>query len=211
MMLQMTNPSALWLLLLAIPIVYLSIVNLRTTERVRRWTILIVRLALLIIIVALMCDLKMVARTDRLTVIGLIDTSGSVRQLSNLPIDPDKGIRDHLDYLRQWFRKATDKRRPDDRVGLVIFDGKPIALATPTAGNYNDGGIDRKGSEGTNIAQALRYALAMFPSDTAKRLVLLTDGNETAGDTMAAIAEATGSGGGMGSGGGVSIDLVPIE
>ena len=211
MMLQMTNPSALWLLLLAIPIVYLSIVNLRTTERVRRWTILVVRLVLLIIIVALMCDLKRVARTDRLTVIGLIDTSGSVRQLSNLPIDPDKGIRDHLDYLRQWFRKATEERQPDDRVGLIIFDGKPIALATPTAGNYNDGGIDRKGSEGTNIAQALRYALAMFPPDTAKRLVLLTDGNETAGDTMTAIAEATGSGGGMGDGGGVSIDLVPIE
>ena len=33
--------------------------------------------------------------------------------------------------------------------------------------------------EGTNIAEAIALGLAMFPADTARRLVLVTDGNET--------------------------------
>src|SRR5690606_116853 len=48
-------------------------------------------------------------------------------------------------------------------------------------------------SPGTNIAEAVRLGLAMFPADTAKRLVLVTDGNETDGNVLEAVRQAAGA------------------
>ncbi len=214
--LQINNPMALWLLVLVLPIVFAARWYLQDTERVRRWVITLMRVGLLILLVALLGDLRWVERSDRLTVIGVVDTSGSVRQLAELPLDAREVVlRDNLDFLADWMQRATANKRPDDRVGLIGFDGKPIAFATPTTGEADYSGIDQEQFEGTNIAEALRYALAMIPPDSAGRVVLMTDGNETAGDALAAVRELSGGGGVGGGGGGggssVPIDLVPIE
>lgn len=190
---------------------------MRETEPVRRWTITTIRIVLLALLVVLICDPKRVEKNDRLTVIALVDTSGSIRQFAKLPADPNQNIRDNLDYVRNWLRQAIRNRRPDDRVGLVTFDGRPMALATPTTGEVDDRAIDRRSAEGTNIAEAIRYGTAMFPPDTARRLVLLTDGNETSGDASAALKE---SAAGLAATkpsdnrqliGSIPVDLVPID
>ena len=56
--------------------------------------------------------------------------------------------------------------------------------------------------EYTNLAGAMQRAMAMFPHDAAKRIVLVTDGNQNIGDALEqarAIADA-----------GVSIDVMPV-
>jgi Ca-activated chloride channel family protein len=56
--------------------------------------------------------------------------------------------------------------------------------------------------DGTDIAAALRLASALFPDGYARRIVLLTDGNETAGDAYAAAQVAAVEG--------IPIDVVPL-
>ena len=66
---------------------------------------------------------------DDLTVIGVLDLSGSVKQFAQLPPVPDLGRPSTVEYLRRWFRQATQTRAADDRFGLIVFDGE--ATATP--------------------------------------------------------------------------------
>ena len=57
-------------------------------------------------------------------------------------------------------------------------------------------------TDATNIASALKLAQASFPEDSAKRIVVVTDGNENLGDARLvarSLADA-----------GIGIDVVPI-
>ena len=56
--------------------------------------------------------------------------------------------------------------------------------------------------EFTNLSNAMQRAMAMFPHDAAKRIVIVSDGNQNVGDALEearAIADA-----------GVSIDVMPV-
>src|SRR5262249_61626297 len=50
---------------------------------------------------------------------------------------------------------------------------------------------------------AVRLAMACFPSDTAKRIVLMTDGNQNVGDVMTEVQTASAAN--------VAVDVVPIH
>ena len=86
-----------------------------------------------------------------------------------------------------------------------MFGGEPAIEHPPYDENiqvtYNtESHIDR---EHTNLAAALRLAQATFPEDSARRVVLLTDGNENVGDGLTqarGLAES-----------GIGIDVVPIR
>jgi Ca-activated chloride channel family protein len=153
---------------------------------------------------------------DSLTVIGLLDVSGSVRRFAQPPVSDETDMtetRSYLEYLRQWFRRATQTKAPDDRFGLVVFDGEAVALAAPTTGPYAVDDLDVRTVPGTSIADAIRLGLAMFPADTARRLVLVSDGNETIGDAIEAARQAAGASAGADAltrGRAVPIDVLPI-
>ena len=109
-----------------------------------------------------------------------------------------------VDYVRQEIAKQRDKTR-GDRAGVIVFGGEPAIELPP----YDEDlplvstpkrRIDR---EHTNLAGAMKLAQASFPHDTAKRVVMLTDGNQNIGDALEqarALAEA-----------GIGIDVVPIR
>ncbi|HBS28594.1 MAG TPA: hypothetical protein DEB06_03885, partial [Phycisphaerales bacterium] len=87
-------------------------------------------------------------------------------------------------------------------------------------GGGTGGGADSPGDysldfdlvEGTNIEQALRFARAIVPPDAAARLVLVSDGNETAGDALAAARElaAQRSTGARTAGPALPVDVLPL-
>jgi hypothetical protein len=86
-----------------------------------------------------------------------------------------------------------DEGRLDESIGrLIAFDGQAVAIATPNAGEYFDDNIDMPSVEGTNIADAIRLGMAMFPGDTSRRLVLASSGNQTIGDAIEAARQAAG-------------------
>jgi uncharacterized membrane protein len=186
------------LLLLALVIAPLLVLGWRATlgmDPVRRVLALLLRAALAAALCIMLAGPHLRRTHDHLTVIGLLDTSGSIRRFADLPEIADLGIKSNLEYLRRWFRQATQTKAPDDRFGLIVFDGEAIAISAPTKASYVDDNLDVRFQEGTNIAEAINLGLAMFPADTARRLVLVSDGNETMGSVINAARQAAGAGG----------------
>lgn len=201
------QPQYLLLILLALPVVIAGLRWLVSMSLVRRWSAVILRVALVGLIAAMLAGLSAVRTTDRLAVIGVLDISGSVRRFADGGVGPGGRPVDPIEAARDFFERAAAERGPDDLLGLVVFDGRALAVATPSRAGLAGRPIDLRPVEGTNIADAIRYAAALVPPDTAGRLVLVSDGNQTSGDAVRAAQEVAARGS---IGRGVSIDVVPL-
>ncbi|MCL4196713.1 MAG: VWA domain-containing protein [Phycisphaerales bacterium] len=205
---RIEHPEVLWLLLAALPLGAAGWRLLASGDHVRTAVVVGVRVLVFSLLVFTLAGLSRIEKHDRLTVIALADISGSVRHFADLPPPAEGAAPDPLASMRKWFRDAAPDRRPGDLFGLIVFDGAARAVTAPTsAAHYQDHQFDLSQREGTNIAQAIEFGLAMFPPDSARRLVLFSDGVETAGSALAAAADAAGA---ASSGRGVPIDVVPI-
>ena len=172
-------------LLLLIPALMLTIgLHLGARRRMgsgRRRAALIVRSLLLAALVFALAGFQLVLPVDRLATVFVVDLSDSVG---------NAGREDALAFLRD-----TIKERPDgDVMGIVAFGKGALVERLPAELTE----IDRLGSapvrSATDIGAALRLAAALFPDDAQKRIVLLSDGNDTTGDgqTEAALAASRG-------------------
>jgi uncharacterized membrane protein/Mg-chelatase subunit ChlD len=95
-------------------------------------------------------------------------------------------------------------RQGDDRVGVIVF-GRDAAIEVPPF-DYDvqmtkiETSVD---AEYTNLAAAMKLAQATFPEDAAKRIVMVSDGNQNLGN---ALEQAQGL-----AAAGIGIDVVPIR
>lgn len=206
------EPVWLLVLLAAVPMAWLALRWFLAMSRMRRWSAVCARTLLFAALAALLAGAVSVSRTKRLAVVAVVDVSQSVRRFG----DESASVRaiaaaGAIDAAREALVLATEDRGPEDLLGIVVFDGRALAVATPTRADPLDRPLDFSMADGTDIESALRYASAMIPSDAAGRLVLFSDGNETTGDAKAAAAELvsrlSGAGGGRS---GVPIDVVPL-
>jgi uncharacterized membrane protein len=211
------HPVWLLLLLLAIPIVWLGKRSLASLETSRQWTAIGLRLLVLTIIVFMLAGLQGVKWHNDLTVIAVIDRSESIRRFVKPPTD----LSDHDDsstqqpsideWIKLYLSRSSSERKVDDRLGLVTFDGRPTvrSMPAPTTSDPEDeleSGTLEQPIEGTDVAAGVRLGMAVFPGDTAKRMVLVTDGNDTTGainDLLAVAREAAAAG--------IPIDVLPLE
>ncbi|MHC5002734.1 MAG: VWA domain-containing protein, partial [Planctomycetota bacterium] len=189
---QFDHPVLLLVSLLAVPLLLLGWRAMRGQDALRRTVALGLRAVLLVTLAVMLAGPRAMREHDRLTVIGVLDVSGSIRRFAELPPAEDLVSASSVQRLRAWLRDATATRGDDDRFGLIVFDGRAVAVAVPTSGDYVDDALDVRLAEGTNIAEAIELGLAMFPADTARRLVLVTDGNQTMGDALVAARQAAG-------------------
>lgn len=130
---------------------------------------------------------------DRLSVIIAIDRSRSIELVPHA-----------AERISAELVAAETSMREDDRIATLAF-GADAAIEDPlrprtrvTAAQTADVGKD-----GTDLASALRRALAEVPPDSAARIVLCTDGVATRGDTLSAAAAAAAAG--------VPVDAVPLD
>jgi len=214
MSLQFDQPWILALGLIVVPLVVLSWRCLAAMDRLRRTVVVALRTVVLLTLVVMLAGPRTVREHDNMTVIGVLDLSGSVKRFARLPDVPDMDHPSNVEYVRQWFRQATRSRGPDDRFGLIVFDGEATVISVPVRGAYVDDNLDVSIADGTNIADAIRLALAIFPADTARRIILVSDGNQTAGDAEDAARQAAagflGDAGAAAARAGVPIDVAPI-
>jgi uncharacterized membrane protein len=172
-------------LLLLVPAVALTVVlHLGARRRMgscRRRLALFVRTVLLAVLVLALAGFQLVLPVDRLATVFVVDLSDSVG---------NAGREDALAFLRE-----TLAERPDGDVAGIVAFGKE-ALVERLPADLAD--IDRIAStpvtSATDIGAALRLATALFPDDTQKRIVLLSDGNDTTGDGQAEAALAASRG-----------------
>jgi Mg-chelatase subunit ChlD len=194
-------PQWLWLLL-AIPVVALSWRALPVLT-LRRWIALSLRGLLLLALVLALADPQLQRRDDRLSVVAVVDVSGSVLELSELAFEPGGP----LAAYRRFFEDAALERGVDDRFGLVAFGRHPEVISMPLAGPPITDGFDQVDPDGTDLASALRLARAILPQDRAGRVVLVSDGGETRGDGEASARTVAASGP---AGTLLPIDVMPI-
>lgn len=187
------SPWHLLLLLLAPGLWWFGFRRLAVLGSGRRIAALLLRTLVLTLIVFALAGAQMVRTSDRLTLIYLLDQSLSI---------PPERREAMIDYVNA---AILQHRRRDDRAGVIVF-GRDAAIEVPP---FDDDVQVAKRIESlvdpeyTNLAGAMRLAMASFAEDAAKRIVLVSDGNENLGNAMEqaqALAAA-----------GVGIDVVPIR
>jgi uncharacterized membrane protein len=135
-----------------------------------------IRILLAMLVVLSLAGLQSVWADDRLAVVFLLDLSDSVGSLQK-------------ERALAFVEAARAGMRPSDRAGLVVFGREAlveesVSLGEPLQSWDAIASIPR--TDGTDIASAVRLGLALFPEATQRRLLLLSDGKETLGDSAAA-------------------------
>ncbi len=186
------NPWMLILIPMIVPpLIWMSYRSLAGLGPVRRTLAILFRTAVIALIVLALAEMQSVRRTDRLTTMFLLDVSNS------MPKEQQKAA---LDYVAQ----ASKKRRRDDMAGLLVFGREPRVEVPPAPSELNSLGVESMlDTENTDLGAAVKLALAAFPEDTARRIVIVSDGNENRGNLLeqALVAKSLG----------VQVDVLPID
>ncbi len=192
MQLQFAHPL---LLLIAVPVlahVLLMARRLQMLSPARRRVAVGLRVALILLFVGALAGARVARHSKELTVFFLVDGSDS------LPAEQ----REHaLAYVRE---KLNDMKA-DDRSGVIVFGANASVEHSPARAGAIE--IDQFQSvidrSNTNMADALQLARACFVGGAQRRVVLLSDGNQNAGDVAAAARTAAASD--------ITVDVVPLR
>ena len=189
-----TTPAAL-LLLAVLPLVAWLVwpAARRGTTRPRPrsgWAGLVLRLLILALVILSLAGAQLARAVDDLAVVFLVDASDSMS-------------RESAAAAEAFVREAVAAMGPDDRAGIVLFGAN--ALVEQPLRQFESAAdlppfASQPGRLHTDLAEALRLSLALLPSDAARRVVVLSDGAATTGDTAEAARLAAASG--------VSVDTV---
>ncbi len=187
------RPGYLYLLALVPVVWWLSFRSLSGLGSRRRLAALGVRSAVLVLLILALAEAQLVRTSHRLTVIYLIDASLSI---------PPSQRREMIDYVNTSVRQ---QRKNDDRAAVIVF-GRDAAVEVPPL-DFDLEMAPRIESQidpqYTNLADAMQLALALFPHDAARRIVILTDGNQNLGDALTQARSLTDRG--------VAIDVLPVR
>jgi Ca-activated chloride channel family protein len=187
------QPFVLLLLPLGLGVVY----ALWRTSRaymppVRRRVSLALRLAVVTVLTLVLASPLVQLRANELAVAVLMDRSDSISPAARAQEE-------------QWLDRALAAKSPQDRVAVVTFAGdasleRPLSADPQAPRLSTDANLH---SSRTDIAAAIRTGLAALPPDSARRLVLLTDGGEN--------LEKADSAAGLAAAAGVQLDTVPLN
>jgi Mg-chelatase subunit ChlD len=184
-----TTPTALLLLLLLPAFAYVGWPRLRFRRR-RDALSLTVRLLIVTLLVLSVAGIQITRAADRLAVVFLVDVSDSMDSTAQAAA---------LDYVRE----AMAVSRPEDETAVILFGGNALVERPMLVGTELGPIGSTPVTLNTDLAEAIRLGTALFPADTAKRMVILSDGVVTVGDAAEAARLAAASG--------VQVDFVPFS
>jgi Ca-activated chloride channel homolog len=185
------EPRALLMLLALALVVGIGVLAVRARPRDRERIALstVVRCAIVVLVVLAVAGLQFVARGGALNVVYLIDESASVSASDR-------------QAARDYVERAIAQKGPDGAAAVVRFGEYAVVDRVASSGSSWSPGEKAASEVATDIAGAIQVALALFPEDGNRRLILLTDGQETSGDAAAAARRAGGAG--------IEISVVPL-
>src|SRR3954451_5811340 len=183
--------AALIFAALAAPIVFLGMRSLAGMGPVRKWVAIAIRLLVLLMLVLILAGARWNRIHKDVQVMVVRDNSQSTQHVRGYPgRNLDESIEDYL-------RTAADlkhKVHRDDRIGVISFDRTPLIDSMPNTTLLLDARAIRDKGNATDIASAIQLALATFQKDAMRRILLISDGNQTAGDLEGALAAAVSQG-----------------
>ncbi len=190
--LSFTNP---WALLLWPPLafyfVWLAGRSLADLSNARRRAAIAMRLVLLTLIVLALAGLQFVKFNRDMATMFVVDYSDSVGAKAKVQAE---------EFINNAVKLPN--RKANDLWGVVVF-GRDAYIELAPGNSPNLGKIQTvTATEFTDIAGAIRLAMASLPDGMQKRIVILSDGNENLGDV---VDEAQ-----VASNNEVKIDVVPL-
>ncbi|HUT13677.1 MAG TPA: VWA domain-containing protein [Thermoguttaceae bacterium] len=190
--LSIGSPGYLALLALVPCLWWFSFRQLALLGRIRRAVVITLRSILLGLLILALADVQVMRTSDRLTVIYLLDQSWSIPE----------GQRQAM--LRYVNRAIRQHRQGDDRVGVIVFGREADIEVPPFDDDVQIPKVETQvDGRHTNLAAAVKLAQAAFPEDSAKRIVVVSDGNENLGNVVEQARAAADAG--------IGIDVVPIR
>lgn len=174
---KFNNP---WLLFLIIPLVVLIVVGFFMMKKEKRYTkkniiSFSLHLVIAVLISVAFADPSYLTVDKETDVYILVDASAS-----------EKTSTDRIDQAIKDVRAAA-LETPNTKVGVIPF-AKEAKTLVELGGSfnsindiYNDESFDYTA---TNLEEALLYTAEKFDSDSYKRIVLISDGNETDGEAI---------------------------
>ncbi|MCD6304262.1 MAG: VWA domain-containing protein, partial [Planctomycetes bacterium] len=189
-----------WLLaaLAVVPMVYLARRGLGAFGRLRRAAALALRVAVTVLLAAVLARPALTRTHDALAVLAVVDRSQSIpaRYWS-------AGGDANALSVRTYMDRALSHKRPGDLLGVIdVAERAEISRLPSTAADLPKRTLSLRGTA-SRLADGLQLALAVAPPNTAVRILLITDGNETAGDLRAAARVAAANG--------IPIDVLPLH
>lgn len=179
------------ILLLLLPAFWWMGARLRTIEKRRRIAVLVIRTLIVLAMIFAIAQLELVKKSNSLTVYYLLDNSDSI---------PGSTQEQGRLLISELNKKMTTR----DEAGLIVFGATP-SLETPATVGYEFEGKTNSIVDTTrsDIAGAIRLAMAAFPADRMRRIVLLSDGNENQGSALETARLAKSNG--------IPIDVIPLR
>ncbi len=160
----------------------------------RRAVAAALRSILVLLLLLAIFEVEWKRESDRLAVLFVLDYSDS--------ISPDSKR-----WAQNYLKAASARMTSGDLAGLLVFGEDSYVEIAPSPRAVFAAQLDRISSlpstAYTDIARAIRLALAIFPEGAQRRLVLMTDGEENLGNAR---EEAMGAAAGE-----VPIEVVPLE
>ncbi len=174
MPITLDNPVALWLLLVLPAIYLLGRGRLSILAPFRRRAILAVRLLSVSAVILALAGPSMPLTDAGMSVVFVLDESESVAA-STRAAD------------QEWVRRAVGQMRDGDRAAVVTFAGD--SAVSKQLGDEKQFGLIPLGSEagqGSNLSTSLALAAGLLPSTGYRKVVLISDGWDTAGGALQA-------------------------
>ncbi|MFM1830072.1 MAG: hypothetical protein RLZZ558_412 [Planctomycetota bacterium] len=190
MQLNLERPEWLVLLAACIPVAWLAWRSRAVVGTARSIAAGSLRLLVILLLVIGLSRPSLVHRGEGVTVVVVADASRSMPAAL-------------LAEAQAWIQAAMD-REPlaTDRTGTVTVAREPQIQSIPAVGARV--AMLRHAGDGTasDLSAGIRTALAVLPADTRNRILLVSDGLDTAGSLVDAVAQAAAAG--------VPIDVLPV-
>ncbi len=190
MMFQFTHP--LWLLALPVALPVVLWLGWKSDMQIGAWrhrTALALRTIIVAFVIFALAGLQWKKPLEGMNVFYLLDRSQSIPA-------------QQLEQARAMVNALSKNKKAVDKAGVLVF-GADAAIESSPALQIDLREVQAViGNERTDIGAAIRLGTAAFPENGQRRLVLVSDGNENIGDSMAAISAALPLG--------VSLDVIPI-
>ncbi len=140
------------------------------------------RATILALLILALVGVRWRIRSGDLSVIYVVDDSASLTPEAR-------------EQARKFVRNSAAESGSGDQIGIVGFARTPELWQAPASKlTISEQWPKAEDRSATRIAEALNFASAVFPIESAKRLVLLSDGNDTSEGTLG-VADSLGTSG----------------
>lgn len=169
------NPYLLLLIIPALLLVTVPFFIARNSDnKSKLWTSsLVIHIVIAVLVTLAAAGLSTRSVLTRTTVYVVADVSYSSER--------------NLDKIDEYIKEIEDNLPENSRLGVVCFGKNVILLSEPGRAlkSVSEANVD---DSATDIVNALSYTEGLFGTDTLKRIVLITDGNDTVTHNSASIA-----------------------